>query len=54
VGDERREAFLDLLGRASAELYDDNSAPMETGALVPTLNRIAPDDVELFDAGPQG
>lgn len=48
---ESLERFYTLLRTASAELYEDNRAVMDTPELLPTANTIDPGDVELFWVG---
>jgi hypothetical protein len=45
-----RSQFLELLRRASAELYTDNPTLMSTGDLLPSPNVIHEGDLELFFA----
>jgi hypothetical protein len=45
------DRFLDLLRRASVELYDDNPGRMNSHELLPTANVIDAGDVELFFRG---
>lgn len=44
----KTERFIELLARASRELWADNRDAMNSPDLVPTKNEIDPGDVELF------
>lgn len=45
-----QQRFEDLLTRSASELFADNPSLMSTGALIPTPNVIADEDLELFFA----
>jgi hypothetical protein len=47
----RGDAFFELLGRCSAELFADNPGLMGKGEFIPTPNEVDEADVALFYAG---